>query len=117
MKNLKKNGYKIISYARRSPTGEDVSPCSWASSRFVSRDLQGNLQVMDDLSVDGNTHDLLAYLKSVYHYVCLVIIDFAGIITRSEDIVNLVEANPSLIKIAIETFALWHEVFVLTLRN
>lgn len=67
---------------------------------------------MDDLSVDGNTHDLLAYLKSVYHDVCLVIIDFAGIITRSEDIVNLVEANPSLAKIAIEIFALYNEVFI-----
>ncbi|ORE07831.1 hypothetical protein BCV72DRAFT_225928 [Rhizopus microsporus var. microsporus] len=81
-----KNGYEIIGYARKSPTGEDVacrtrllksmvsslkersfatkisvSSCIWASSR----DLQGNLQVMDDLSVDGNTQDLLAYLKSV----------------------------------------------------
>lgn len=81
LKNLKKNGYEIIGYARKSPTGEDVirrtrllksmvsnlkersfaikifvSPCSLASSPLVSRDLQGNSQVIvDELSVDGNT--------------------------------------------------------------
>jgi hypothetical protein len=137
LKSLKKNVYEIIGYARKSPTSEDVtcrtrllksaisnmkersfatkifvSPCSWASSPLVLHDLQGNSQVMDDLSADGNTQDLLAYLKSVRHVVCLAIIDFAGIITRSEDIVNLVEANSSLIKIAIEIFALCDGVFI-----
>ncbi|KAI7847400.1 hypothetical protein BDC45DRAFT_428560, partial [Circinella umbellata] len=55
------------------------------------RDLQDNLQViMDELSVDGNTEDLLAYLKPTDHYICLVTIDFGGITTRSEDIVDLI---------------------------
>ncbi|OAD70841.1 hypothetical protein PHYBLDRAFT_64084 [Phycomyces blakesleeanus NRRL 1555(-)] len=137
LKNLKKNGYEIIGYARKSPS-EDVtsrarllksmvsnlkersfatkifvSPCSWASPPLVSRDLQGNSRViMNELSVDGNTQDLLVYLKSVHHDVCLVTIDFAGITTRSEDIVNLVEANPSLKRIAVETFAQCNEVFI-----
>ncbi|CAO3699936.1 unnamed protein product [Rhizopus stolonifer] len=76
-----------------------VSPSSWASSPLVSRDLRDNSQVdMDELSVDDNTQGLLVYLKSVDHDVCLFTIDFAGITTRSEDIVNLVEANSSLKK-------------------
>lgn len=90
-----------------------VSPCSWASTPLESRDLQPNSQaIMDDLDVDGNTQDLLTYLKSVSHDVCLVAIDFAGITTRSEDIIKLVETNPSLKKIAIETFAQCNEVFI-----
>ncbi|KAI9487111.1 MAG: hypothetical protein EXX96DRAFT_551861 [Benjaminiella poitrasii] len=138
LKTLKKNGYEIIGYARKSPTGEDVtgrtrllksmisnlkersfatkifvSPCSWASTPLESRDLQPNSQaIMDDLDVDGNTQDLLTYLKSVSHDVCLVAIDFAGITTRSEDIIKLVETNPSLKKIVIETFAQCNEVFI-----
>ncbi|RCH80362.1 hypothetical protein CU098_005056 [Rhizopus stolonifer] len=138
LKNLKKNGFEIIGYARKSPTNEDVdnrtrlmksmitnlkerslatkifvSPCSWASSPLQSRDLQSNSQdILNNLSVDGNTQDLLTYLKGIDHDVCLVTIDFAGITTRSQDIVNLVEANPSLKKIAIETFALCNELFL-----
>ncbi|KAI8993513.1 hypothetical protein BDB01DRAFT_716486 [Pilobolus umbonatus] len=67
LKNLKKNGYEIIGYARKSPTGEDitcrtrllksmisnleersfatkifVSPCSWASTPLESCDLLTN---------------------------------------------------------------------------
>lgn len=67
---------------------------------------------MNNLSVDGNTQDLLTYLKSVSHDVCLVAIDFAGLTTRSQDIIKLVETNPSLKKIAIETFAQCNELFI-----
>ncbi|KAI7852906.1 hypothetical protein BDC45DRAFT_443270, partial [Circinella umbellata] len=125
-------------YARKSPTGENVtdktrllksmisnlkersfatkifvSPCSWASSPLASRDLQDSSQaIMDELSVDGNTQDLLNYLKSAHHDICLVIIDFRSLTTRSEDIVDLVEANPSLKKIAVDTFAQSDDVFI-----
>ncbi|KAG2216305.1 hypothetical protein INT45_011237 [Circinella minor] len=138
LRNLKIDGYEIIGYARKSPTGENVtsktrllksmvsnlkerslatkifvSPCSWASSPLVSRDLQDISQViMDDLSVDGNTQDLLAYIHSVDHNICLVTIDFGGITRRSEDIIDLVEANPSLKKIAVDTFAQSNDVFI-----
>ncbi|KAI8640739.1 hypothetical protein BD408DRAFT_444954 [Parasitella parasitica] len=106
LKNLEKNRYEIVGYARKSPTNEEVtfrtrllkcmvlnlkersfatkifvSPCSLASSPLVSRDLQGNSKdIVNVLSVDGNTKDLLVYLKSVQHDVCLVTIDFAGIV-------------------------------------
>lgn len=142
LKDLKKNGYEIIGYARK-PTGEDVtcrtrllksmisnlkersfaakifvSPSSWASTPLESRDLQPDSQaIIDDLSVDGNTQDLLTYLKSVSHDVCLVAIDFAGITTRSEDIIKLVETNPSLKKIAIATFTQCNEVFIFNTKE
>ncbi|KAF1796284.1 hypothetical protein FB192DRAFT_1337011 [Mucor lusitanicus] len=136
IKNLQKKGYEIVGYARKSPTNEDAetrkkllksmisnlkerslatriyaSPCSWASSPLESRDLRPQV-IMNNLSVDGNTQDLLTYLKSVSHDVCLVAIDFAGLTTRSQDIIKLVETNPSLKKIAIETFAQCNELFI-----
>ncbi|KAL0091229.1 hypothetical protein J3Q64DRAFT_1844331 [Phycomyces blakesleeanus] len=104
LKTIKKNGYEILGYARKSPTGEDapsrtrllksmvsnlkersfatkifVLPSSWASSTLASRDLKDNSRaIVDELRVAGNT---------------------------SEDIVHLVEANSSLKRIAVETFA------------
>ncbi|KAI7895818.1 uncharacterized protein EV154DRAFT_435802 [Mucor mucedo] len=89
-----------------------VSPCSWASMPLEMRDLQTNSAIMDDLDADGNTQDLLTYLKSASHDICLVALDFAGITTRSEDIIKLVETNPSLKRIAIEIFAQSNEVFI-----
>ncbi|KAG2203019.1 hypothetical protein INT47_013235 [Mucor saturninus] len=124
---------RFARYARTSPTGGDVtnrtrllksmimnlkersyatkvfvSPCSWASTPLESRDLRPNSAIMDNLDVDGNTQDLLVYIKSVSH-VCLVVIDFAGLTTRSEDIIKLVKTNPSLKKIAVEIFAQCNE--------
>ncbi|KAI8889661.1 hypothetical protein K501DRAFT_266833 [Backusella circina FSU 941] len=95
-----------------------ICTCSWASTPLESRDLQPNSQaIMDDLSVDGNTQDMLTYLKSVSHDVCLVAIDFAGLTTRSEDIIRLVETNPSLKKIAIETFTQCNQVFIFNTKE
>ncbi|KAG2216306.1 hypothetical protein INT45_011238 [Circinella minor] len=54
----------------------------------------------------------LAYNQSVDHDICLGYHDFAGITTRSEDIIDLVEANPSLKKIAVDTFAQSNDVFI-----
>ncbi|KAL0075651.1 hypothetical protein J3Q64DRAFT_1703071 [Phycomyces blakesleeanus] len=120
LKNHKKNGYEIIGYARKSPTSEDVTSRTRLLKSMVSNLKERSFAtkifvspfIMDELSVDGNTQDLLVYLKSFHHDVCLVTIDFAGITTRSEDIVNLVEANPSLKRIAVETFAQCNEVFL-----
>lgn len=64
-------------YARKSPTSEDVA-CktilnsmitnlkerSFVTAPLESRDLQPNLQAMiKGLNADGNTQDLLTYLK------------------------------------------------------
>ncbi|KAI7852892.1 hypothetical protein BDC45DRAFT_537088 [Circinella umbellata] len=129
LRNLRIDGYEIMVMLENHPQTSEindiksertlfcnkifVSPCSWASSPLASRDLQDSSQViMDELSVDGNTQDLLNYLKSAHHDICLVIIDFRGLTTRSEDIVDLVEANPLLKKIAVDTFARSDDVFI-----
>ncbi|OAD67336.1 hypothetical protein PHYBLDRAFT_174376 [Phycomyces blakesleeanus NRRL 1555(-)] len=82
LKTIKKNGYEILGYARKSPTGEDapsrtrllksmvsnlkersfatkifVLPSSWASSTLASRDLKDNSRaIVDELRVAGNTN-------------------------------------------------------------
>lgn len=55
---------------------------------------------------------MLMYLKSVRHDVCLVSLDFAGLTTRTHDIVKLIETNPAIKKIAIETFTVANELFL-----
>ncbi|KAI8093995.1 hypothetical protein BDF21DRAFT_407690 [Thamnidium elegans] len=55
---------------------------------------------------------MLVYLKSVKHDVCLVSVDFAGLTTRTHDIVQLIETNPAIKKIAIETFTVANELFL-----
>lgn len=55
---------------------------------------------------------MLIYLKSVKHNVCLVSIDFAGLISRTHDIVQLIEANPAIKKITKETFTVANELFL-----
>lgn len=56
--------------------------------------------------------DMLIYLKSIKHNVCLVSIDFAGLTTRTHDIIQLIETNPAIKKIAIETFTVANELFL-----
>ncbi|KAI9252140.1 hypothetical protein BY458DRAFT_422315, partial [Sporodiniella umbellata] len=56
--------------------------------------------------------DMLVYLKSVKHNVCLVSIDFAGLTTRAHDSVQLIETSPAIKKIVIETFTAANELFL-----
>lgn len=55
---------------------------------------------------------MLTYLKSVKHDVCLVSIDFAGLTSRTHDIIQLIENNPAIKKIAIETFNVANELYL-----
>jgi hypothetical protein len=82
---------------------------SFATAPLESRDLTPTCQVIID---DGTTQDLLYYLKSVQHDACLVTIDFAGLTTRSKDIIKLIGSNPSLKMTVIEPFAQYNQVFI-----
>jgi hypothetical protein len=65
---------------------------SWASTPFVESDLKVDCKAMERFDhVNGNTQDLLEYISSCDHDICLVSIDFAGLTTRSVDLVNLIE--------------------------
>lgn len=83
-----------------------VSPCYWASSPLISRGLDNDSQIIEDLQADGNTQNLLTYLKSSDHDICLVSIDFAGLTTRGQDVINLIDANPSSKKLPSKLFHL-----------
>lgn len=128
----------LVGYARKSPTDNDienntrlvqlmvrnlkarsfatriyVSTSSWASTPFAKRDLKPDNKVMESLEhVNGNTQDLLEYINSCGHGICLISIGFSGLTTRSIGLVNLIEDNPAIKKIAIETFAMNNEVFI-----
>ena len=113
---------ELVGYARKSPTDDDienkarliqlmvgnlkgrsfatrvyVSTSSWASTTFAKRDLKPDSKVMENAeNVNGNTQDLLGYIHSCDHDICLISIGLAGLTTRSIDLVNLIEDNPAI---------------------
>ncbi|KAI7850939.1 hypothetical protein BDC45DRAFT_421434, partial [Circinella umbellata] len=64
-----------------------VSACSRSSTPFQERDLK-NHEIYNGLSnIDGDTQqEMLKYLQSVKHDVCLVSLDFSGLSTRSHQV-------------------------------
>lgn len=137
-KTLARDGMELVGYARKSPTDDNienntrliqsmvgnlrersfatrvyVSISSWASTPFTERDLKADSKLMESFeNVNGNTQDFLEYINSCDHDICLISIGFAGLTTRSVDLVNLIENNPAIKKIAIETFTLNNAVFI-----
>lgn len=67
--------------------------------------------------MNGNTQDFLEYVKASNHSICLISIDFYGITTISSDLVQLIENSTAIKKIAIETFAIDNEVYLLTIKE
>jgi hypothetical protein len=55
---------------------------------------------------------MLEYVNSAKHNICLVSIDFAGLTSRSIDIIQLINDNPSIKKIAIDMFVISNEIFL-----
>ncbi|KAI9017929.1 hypothetical protein CLU79DRAFT_762270 [Phycomyces nitens] len=136
IKNLKRNGCEIVGYARKSPSKDKlenrvkllqkmvnnlenrsltsrifVSFSSCASTPFSERDTTTNKSVLAKLSnVNGDTQDMLHYLQSAQHDICLVSIDYAGLTSRSQELKSLIENNDGIKKIAIDTFALDNEL-------
>ncbi|KAI9011869.1 hypothetical protein CLU79DRAFT_771653 [Phycomyces nitens] len=89
-----------------------VSACSRSSTPFEERDIK-KLEIHDELTdIDGDTQEMLKYLQSVKHDVCLVSLDFSGLSSRSHHVKDLLDKNHSIKKITIETFAVSNEVFI-----
>lgn len=55
---------------------------------------------------------MLEHLNAVNHNICLVSIDFAGWTSRTNNIIQLIEDNPFIKKIAMDTFTVSKEVFL-----
>ncbi|PHZ07179.1 uncharacterized protein RHIMIDRAFT_316939 [Rhizopus microsporus ATCC 52813] len=127
IKNLKRNGFEIVGYARKSPSNDKnenrvkllqkmvdnlqsrslttriyVSFSSCASTPFSERDTTTNKSMIAKLSnVNGDTQD---------RDICLVSIDYAGLTSRPQELNRLIENNDKIKKIAIDTFALDNEI-------
>ncbi|OAD69596.1 hypothetical protein PHYBLDRAFT_182792 [Phycomyces blakesleeanus NRRL 1555(-)] len=127
IKNLKKNNFTVIGYARKSPGQEHqevrvglvqkmvnklydtllvdkvfVTTSSRANDTITSRDTNGkNAQLTLLNQVHGNTQDLLEYICTSKND-CLVAIDFAGLSTNTSDLYDFIVAHGSIKKIIID---------------
>ncbi|CAO3697034.1 unnamed protein product [Rhizopus stolonifer] len=68
-----------------------ISTSNWTSTPFAKRDLKFDSKAMESLK----------YIDSCNHDICLISIDFAGLTIRNIDLVNLIEDNPAIKKIAL----------------
>ncbi|KAI7896737.1 uncharacterized protein EV154DRAFT_490691 [Mucor mucedo] len=111
--SLKKQGYSIIGYARKSVGFNNdnnrksllngmvqclkerslcdkvfVSCSCSAGDELTSRDMNANtVGLLNELiGVDGDTQSMLSYINSSEIDICLVVIDFAGLSTNKNDI-------------------------------
>ncbi|KAI8968265.1 hypothetical protein BDF20DRAFT_839387 [Mycotypha africana] len=89
-----------------------VSFSSCASTPFRERDTTASKSVLKLTNVNGDTQDMLHYLQSAKHNICLVSIDYAGLTSRSQELRRLIENNEKIKKIAIDTFALDSEIHI-----
>ncbi|KAI8080683.1 uncharacterized protein B0P05DRAFT_453941, partial [Gilbertella persicaria] len=88
-----------------------VSTSSRASSPFPKRDLMPNNGIIFSLkNVNDNMQGLLVSLKPVDHGIFLSSIDFAGLTTRSSNLLRLIEDNHAIMRIEIKTFAINNEL-------
>ncbi|KAI9243757.1 hypothetical protein BY458DRAFT_448138, partial [Sporodiniella umbellata] len=95
-----------------------ISMSSWASIPFAKRDTKPNNEIMSKLqNINCNTQDLLKYVNTCDHDICLISVDFAVLTTRSDDLVKLIEENPAIKKIAIETFITSNKFFIFEAQN
>ncbi|KAG1175249.1 hypothetical protein G6F46_012331 [Rhizopus delemar] len=130
VKGLKMDGFEVFGYARKSPhklssealkknlqnmitclrhrslvEAVYVSPNSLAKSPIVSRDMSNTDEELVQMELDncaGSTQTLLAYLSSTEKKVCLIIVDYAALSTKSADVLALVKNHKSLEYIVVD---------------
>ncbi|KAI8329963.1 hypothetical protein BC941DRAFT_441737 [Chlamydoabsidia padenii] len=127
IRNLKKQGFKILGYARKSEGAEDhetrikllnlmcrrlkeqslvdhvfVSYNSQANDPLAERDMEQKDELLTQLSAEGNTQDMLAYITNT-EKICLVALDYAGLSTNCNDLYGFLTQHPNLEKVMIDT--------------
>ncbi|CEP09834.1 hypothetical protein, partial, partial [Parasitella parasitica] len=138
LKNLQNNAFEIVGYVRKSPTADIsnnrvkllqqmvdnlrsrsfatrifVSASSKASTAFAERDLNVDQNIYQQLDeVDGTTQDFIKYLNASKHPICLVVLDFAGLSSRSHHVQELLTDYPEIKKVAVDTFMFSDELFI-----
>ncbi|CAO3691885.1 unnamed protein product [Rhizopus stolonifer] len=88
------NNLRSCSFATRI----HVSACSRSSTPFSERDLKNGETYKELNNIDGDTQEMMKYLHSTKRNVCLVSIDFPGLSSRSHQVKELLEKNPSIKK-------------------
>lgn len=136
MEQLKRKGVEIIGYARKSPHPRKqissqelqrrfnnlqnmsinllqhskcdqifVSDSSNSSTSLTSRDHNSDFP--------GNTIDMLAYISTVQHDLCLVVLDYAGLSSRGALVKDFLEQHPSIKKVVIDLYNAQHKMIIL----
>lgn len=130
MNQQKEEGYEVIGYARKSSGTEErkrryknlqrmtkllmshskcdqifVPDSSNSSSSLNSRDHNSDFP--------GNTVDMLAYISTVRHDLCLVVLDYAGLYSRGALVKDFLEQHPSIEKVVIDLYNAQRKLIVL----
>ncbi|ORE00700.1 hypothetical protein BCV72DRAFT_107470 [Rhizopus microsporus var. microsporus] len=143
LKALQNNAFEIVGYVRKSPTADIldnrvellqqmvdnlrsrsfatrifVSSSSRASTAFAERDLNVDQNIYQQLDkVDGTTQDFIKYLNASRHSICLAVLDFAGLSSRSHHVQELLKDYPVIKKVAVDTFMFSNELFIYDTRD
>ncbi|KAI8641450.1 hypothetical protein BD408DRAFT_418058, partial [Parasitella parasitica] len=72
-----------------------------ANQPLLARDLKKNTDILSKITADGDMQDLLAYIRT-RDKICIVVIDFAGLTTNSEDLEQFLRNNPNIVKLIVD---------------
>ncbi|CDS13306.1 hypothetical protein LRAMOSA05484 [Lichtheimia ramosa] len=126
VQDLKKEGYSIVGYARKSRKDESdesrtrllqqmakrlkqrslvdkifVSPRANANEFMAERDLIKNQDLLRKLDVDGDAQDLHEYITQ-NKKICLIILGYAGLSTNCKDLESFLRNNQNIRKIIVD---------------
>ncbi|CAO3640355.1 unnamed protein product [Cunninghamella echinulata] len=127
LQQFKNDGYTIIGYARKpkGPEAEEtrkkllqlmcnnlrnrsltdhifISYQCQANDLIYERDKIRNQNILEELSVDGDTNDMIEFI-SIKKKVCIVALDYSGLSTNHLDLQEFIRNNASIKKIIIDT--------------
>lgn len=66
-----------------------------------------------DSKFPGNTMDMLAYMSTVQHDLCLVFLDYAGLCSRGALVKAFLEQHPTIKKVVIDIYNSDHQTIIL----
>ncbi|RCI02517.1 hypothetical protein CU098_012531, partial [Rhizopus stolonifer] len=77
------------------------------------RDLKVDQKIYQQLDkVDGTTQDFINYLNASKHSICLAVLDFGGLSSRSHHVQESLEDYPAIKTVAVDTFMISNELFI-----
>ncbi|KAG2212407.1 hypothetical protein INT47_001768, partial [Mucor saturninus] len=124
LKSLQYNAFEIVEYIRKSPTAHildnrvellqqvsetltwtktKINRCGWTLNGCAYQQLD---------KVDGTTQNFIEYLNASRHSICLAVLDFAGLSSRSHHFQGLLNDYPVIKKVAVDTFMFSNELFI-----